>query len=130
MPGEDWVKPGNMVSNGAYALEEWVSNAHVKVRKNPLFYDADNVAIDTVFYYPIEDARTAVKMFRSGEIDMNITTGGFPASQMEELMAEFPDEARVYAYLGNSYFPMNTRRPPFDDVRVRKAISMLVALSD
>ena len=124
--GEDWVKPGNMVSNGAYALEEWVSNAHVKVRKNPLSYDADNVAIDTVFYHPIEDARTAVKMFRSGEIDMNITTGGFPASQMEGLMAEFPGEARVYAYLGNSYFPMNTRRPPFDDVRVRKAISMLV----
>jgi len=124
--GDDWVKPGKMVSNGAYVLQEWVSNSQVKVTKNPLFYDADNVAIDTVYYYPIEDSRTAVKMFKSGEIHMNISTGGFPAPQIKELLAEMPGEARVYPYLGSSYFPMNTSRPPFDDVRVRKAVSMLI----
>ncbi len=124
--GDDWVKPGNMVSNGAYVLEEWMSNAHVKVRKNPLFYDADNVAIDVVYYYPIEDARTAVKMFKAGEIHMNITTGGFPAPQIKELLAELPGEARVYPWLGNAYLPMNVTKPPFDDVRVRKAVSMLI----
>ena len=124
--GDDWVKPGKMVSNGAYILQEWISNAHVKVIKNPLFYDAGNVTIDTVYYYPIEDARTAVKMFKSGEIHMNIATSGFPAPQLKELMEELPGEARVYPWLGNQYLPMNMTRPPFDDVRVRKAVSMLI----
>ena len=124
--GEDWVKPGNMVTNGAYVLDEWMSNAHVKARKNPLFYDSDNVAIDTVYYYPIEDARTAVKMFKAGEIHMNIATAGFPAPQMKELMEELTGEARVFPWLGNQYLPMNVTKPPFDDLRVRKAVSMLI----
>ena len=124
--GGDWVKPGNMVSNGAYVLQEWISNSQIKATKNPLFYDADNVAIDTVYYYPIEDVRTAVRMFMSGEIDMNITTAGFPAPRLKEIMEELPGEARVYPYLGNAYLPMNVNRPPFDDVRVRRAISMLI----
>lgn len=124
--GDNWVRPGNMVSNGAYVLQEWVSNGHVKVTKNPLFYDVNNVAIDTVYFYPIEDSRTAVKMFKSGELDMNITTGGFPAAQLEDLLKELPGEARVYPYLSSSYMPLNVTRPPFDDVRVRKAVSMLI----
>ncbi len=124
--GEDWVKAGNMVSNGAYVLDEWISNAHVKVSKNPLFYAADQVAIDTVFYYPVDDSRTALKMFRAGETHMNVATGGFPAAMAQELQEEMPGEARIYPYLGNGILPFNMTKPPFDDVRVRKAISMLI----
>ncbi len=124
--GEDWVKAGNMVSNGAYVLDEWLSNAHVKLVKNPLFYEADTVVIDTVFFYPVEDSRTALKMFKAGELDMNISTGGFPAPMIKELLEELPGEARVYPYLGNGILPFNTKKPPFNDVRVRKAVSMLI----
>lgn len=124
--GDDWVKPGNMVSNGAYVLEEWLPNTHVKLTKNPKFYDAENVAIDTVYYYPIEDARTALKMFKSDELDMNITTSAFPGNQIDQVLAELPGEARTYPYLSVMFIPMNINRPPFDDIRVRKAVSMLV----
>lgn len=124
--GDDWVKPGKMVSNGPFVLAEWLPNTHVKLVKNPRFYDADNVAIDTVYYYPIEDARTALKMFKSGEIDMNITTSAFPGNQIKQVMAELPGEARTYPYLSVMFIPMNINRPPFDDVRVRKAVSMLI----
>ena len=124
--GANWVKPGNMVSNGPYVLEDWISNSQIKVTKNPLFYDADNVSIDEVYYYPIEDNRTALRMFKTGEIDMNIGTGAFPATQMKEVLRDLPGEARVFPYLGNGYFPMNNTKPPFDDERVRKAVSMLI----
>ncbi|MDG2244227.1 MAG: peptide ABC transporter substrate-binding protein [Rhodospirillaceae bacterium] len=124
--GDDWVKAGNMVSNGAYVLQEWVTNSHVKVTKNPNFYAAQNVAIDTVFYYPIEDSRTALKMFEVGELDMNLLTEGFPSAQLAEVIQKFPGEGRVVPSLGNRFLPMNTSRPPFDDKRVRKAVSLLV----
>ncbi|MGB1877498.1 MAG: peptide ABC transporter substrate-binding protein, partial [Rhodospirillaceae bacterium] len=124
--GEDWVKAGNMVSNGAYVLEEWVTNAHVKVTKNHRFYDAENVAIDTVFYYPIGDSRTGLKMFETGELDMNLGPEGFPSAQLDEVRQKFSGEGRVVPSLGNRFLPMNTSRPPFDDKRVRKAVSLLV----
>ncbi|MBT5567330.1 MAG: peptide ABC transporter substrate-binding protein [Rhodospirillaceae bacterium] len=124
--GEDWVKAGNMVTNGAYVLQEWVTNSHVKVSKNPKFYDAANVAIDTVFYYPIEDSRTGLKMFETGELHTNLMTAGFPSTMLEDVTQRLPDEARVVPSLGNRFLPMNTSKPPFNDKRVRKAVSMLV----
>ncbi|HKL62896.1 MAG TPA: peptide ABC transporter substrate-binding protein, partial [Woeseiaceae bacterium] len=53
--GEDFVRAGNMVSNGAYALDEWAVNSFVRLRRNPHYHDAANVQIDTVYYYPIEE---------------------------------------------------------------------------
>ena len=38
--GKDYVKPGNLVSNGAYTLAEFVPNSHIKIVKNPNFHDA------------------------------------------------------------------------------------------
>ena len=40
--GADWIKPGNLVSNGAYTLAELVPNDHIKLVKNPKFWDAGN----------------------------------------------------------------------------------------
>ena len=69
--GADWLKPGNLVSNGAYTLAEFVPNDHVKLIKNPKFHDAANVKIDVVNYIPTEDRSTAMKRFEAGEIDTN-----------------------------------------------------------
>jgi oligopeptide transport system substrate-binding protein len=55
--GADFIKPGNLVSNGAYTLAEFVPNDHVKAVKNPKFYDAANVKIDVVNFVPTEDRR-------------------------------------------------------------------------
>ncbi len=67
--GADWVKPGNMVTNGAYTLAEFVPNDHIKLVKNPKFYDAANVKIDVVNYIPNEDRSAAMKRFEAGELD-------------------------------------------------------------
>ena len=69
--GEDWIKPGNLVSNGAFTLAEFVPNDHIKIVKNPKFHDAANVKLDVVNYYPTEDRSTAVKRFEAGELDSN-----------------------------------------------------------
>ena len=39
--GKDFVKPGNMVTNGAYKLVEFVPNSHIKLAKNENYYDAE-----------------------------------------------------------------------------------------
>ena len=67
--GAEWIKPGNLVSNGAYTLAEWVPNDHLKLVKNPKFWDADSVKIDVVNYIPTEDRSSAMKRFEAGELD-------------------------------------------------------------
>ncbi len=121
--GDDWIKKEHIASNGAYVLEEWVPNTHVRLTKNPGFYDAAHVAIEKVEFYPTEDRGAVQKRFRAGEIDI---AKDFASEQFDFLKKELPDETRVAPYLGIYYYPINTKKPPFDDPRVRQALSMVI----
>ncbi len=124
--GKEWTKPGNMVSNGAYVLTEWIPNSYVKAVKNPKFYDAANVAIDEVFYYPTENEKSALTSFRAGELDANITNRGFPSDQIGWLNTNMPGQGRVHTYLAVEYAVVNMRRKPYDDPRIRRALSLAI----
>ncbi|ATN37678.1 ABC transporter substrate-binding protein (plasmid) [Rhizobium sp. ACO-34A] len=121
--GTDFTKPGNLVSNGAYKLAGFVPNDHITLEKNPEFYDAANVAIDKVNYYPTADNAAAVKRFEAGELDVN---RDFPTEQTADLKAKFGDEVRVGPILGTYYYGFKTDKAPWDNPRLRQAISMLI----
>ncbi len=121
--GDAWSRAGNMVSNGAYTLAEWVPNDHITLVKNELFFDADNVQIDEVIFYPTDDESAALRRFRAGELDMNT---GFPAQQYAWLQKNMPVEARVFPYFATSYILINMDVEPFGDIRIRRALSMAV----
>ena len=121
--GDEWIKPGNLVSNGAYTLAEFIPNDHIKLVKNPKFYDAANVAIDTVNYFPTEDRSTAIKRFEAGELDSN---DDIPTEQMTDLKAKFGDQLRIGPYLGTYYYAIKTDKAPWDNVELRNAVSMAI----
>jgi oligopeptide transport system substrate-binding protein len=121
--GKDFVKPGNLVSNGAYQLAEVVPNSHIKVVKNPHFYDAKNVQIDTVNFIPHPDLAAAVRRFEAGELH---STNDLPADQIKSLKQRFGKQVVLGPYLGVWAFPVNTSKAPFNDLRVRKALSMVI----
>ncbi|MGI9417046.1 MAG: peptide ABC transporter substrate-binding protein [Geminicoccaceae bacterium] len=121
--GDDWIKAGNLVGNGAYILEEWVPNTHVKAVKDETFYDADNVAIDRITWYPAEERNAATKQFRAGEIDIQTD---FASEQIDWLKENMPDETRISPYLGIYYYTVNTTKPPFDNADVRQALAMSI----
>jgi oligopeptide transport system substrate-binding protein len=68
--GEDWAKPGKMVSNGAYMLEDWKPSSHIRLVKNPYYWNAAKVAIDAVEFDPTENLATVLKRYRAGEFDI------------------------------------------------------------
>lgn len=121
--GADWVKPGNLVSNGAYTLAEWVPNDHIKLVKNPNFYDAANVKIDVVNYIPTEDRSSAMKRYEAGELD---SYDDLPTEQLADLKAKFGDQVRVAPYLGTYYYAIKNDKKPLDNVELRNAISMAI----
>lgn len=121
--GLGWARPGNIVVNGPYTLSEWLPNTQMTLTKNPLFWDADEVAIDEVRYYPTDDAGTGLKRYRADELDIILS---FPPEQVELLQKEYADQINVSPNLGLFYWAINTSREPFDDVRVRKALSIAI----
>lgn len=121
--GADFIKPGNLVSNGAYVLTEFVPNDHIKAVKNDKFYDAANVKIDVVNFIPTEDRSTAMKRFEAGELDSN---DDLPTEQLADIKAKFGDQVRIGPYLGTYYYAFKTDKAPWDNVKLRHAVSMAI----
>jgi len=121
--GEDWVKPGNLVSNGGYVVTEWVPNDHVTVVKNEAFYDAENVTIDQVTFYPTEERNAGTKRFRAGELDIQYD---FASEQIDWLKDNLSDQTRISPWLNTYYYTFNLEKPPFDNLAVRQALAMAI----
>jgi oligopeptide transport system substrate-binding protein len=121
--GTDWTKAGNMVSNGAYMLVARRPNDHIKMVKNPHFYDAANVKIDEVWFYPSADGNAALKAYRAGELDV---LDRWPLTEHKWLNANIPNETRKYTGLRVVYTVINMRKPPLDDKRVRLALALAI----
>ncbi len=121
--GKEWTKPGNLVSNGAYMLKAWQVNSKLVIEKNPHYWDAKNVQLTQVTYLPVEDGNADVKLFESGENDWVYQ---LPPGTYEQYKKKYPKEVRNSPLLGLRYYSYQTQIPAFKDVRVRKALSMVL----
>ena len=121
--GDDWVRIENIETNGPYHPVEWVPGSHVLAEKNPDYHDAENVSIDAVKFFVLEDQAAALKRYRAGEFDI---LTDFPKDQYAWMQENLPGEARVAPFAGLYYYVVNNTEPPFDDARVRQALSMAI----
>lgn len=121
--GDGWARPGVMVSNGPYRLEELVMQSHIRLVRNSEFWDDANTIIDEVWFYPIEDQSAELMRYRAGELDW---TYEVPNSQFNWIKANLAEELVISDYFGIYYFGFNTTRAPFDDPRVTNALSMAI----
>ena len=121
--GKEWTKPANMVGNGAYVLKDWQVNNRVVLEKNPRYWDARNVVLTRVTYLPVEDGNADLKLYQSGEVHwMN----QLPPGSFDKMKAEYPREIRNSTLLGLRYYSLLASDPLLKDVRVRKALSMVI----
>ena len=124
--GAKWTAPGNMVSNGAYVLQELVLNEYHRRVKNPEYWNADNVIIEEVTGLVINDDNQALTRYRAGELDH---LQPLPAGQFPALREEMPDEATSVPRLCSYFYAINhseSGHPALQDVRVRRALSMAI----
>lgn len=121
--GDAWIKPQNVQVNGPFRLEKWWSNYLVRLVKNPRFFDARNVAFNELYFYPTNNDDAAARRVMSGELGWSTNFSGKKVAYYEKALPGF---VRVAPYMQVQYFSLNTRKPPFNDVRVRQALSMAI----
>ncbi len=122
--GDAWIKPGNLVGNGPYVLESWRLDDHIRLRKSPNYWDEARVRMKVVDVLPISDANTALNYFLTGQADLLMDKGMVPTSLAEQLKRE--DYFHTGPFLGTWFIRVNTKKAPFNDPRVRLALSYAV----
>lgn len=123
-PGTDeFADPQTFVGNGPYVLRQWQRGHRIRLAKNPLFREANSVAIEYVEYYAIDNLVSEYNMYRAGELDI---TASVPANYVDELIRSRPAEFRSAPKLGLYYLAFDLGEPPLNDIELRKALSMAI----
>ncbi|MDD9728719.1 peptide ABC transporter substrate-binding protein [Mameliella sp. AT18] len=119
--GQEWTRPGNIVSNGAYVLTEHVPKERSVRERNEMYWDNDKTVLERVVTLVIGDEAQGLTRWRAGEVDKT----DIPSGQYPTLKEEFPDQAYALPRLCNYYMTFNLKDgpEPFQDVRVRQALS-------
>jgi oligopeptide transport system substrate-binding protein len=124
--GDHWTEPQHWVSNGPYKLVAWNLGDHIRVVKNPMFYEAGSVCIDRVDYYPTIDSISAERRVRRGELDLNVDIQSNRIAFLRR-PDQIPQYVKTNTWLGTAYVAFNGKEEPaFRDVRVRQALTMAI----
>jgi len=122
--GDSWIKPKNIVTNGAYQLLDWKINDRVMLLRNEKYWDRDRVQLKRVDALATSQGTTAVNLYLTGQADVLLDKGLIPPQILSELKQR-PD-FHTFTFLGTYFYRFNTTRPPLNNPLVRKALSAAI----
>lgn len=119
--GNDFGKGvDSVLYNGPYILTEFDSANGATFEKFGDYWDADNVAIETVEGRIVKDEQTALNLYESGELDRT----GLTSEQVNQF--EDSDEFSTEVQLVSWWFDMNFENEVFSNKSIRQAIQLAV----
>ncbi len=122
--GKSWTRPENIVTSGAFKLAIHRPYDVLVVIKNPNYWDAENVSLDRIEFYPLEEQTTMMNLYKAGEVDA-LYNHTVPAAWLDEIR-KYKDEYLDHPEVTIEYYTFNIKKKPMDDVRVRKAFALAV----
>ncbi len=127
---QEWAKDTSKtpIVNGPFQVEKWIRSSELQAAKNPKYWDAENVRIDKIIAMVLEE-NTALNMFQAGELDW----AGSPLSTIPvdaKPSLKENNQLQNHPAAGTHYFAFNTLRAPFDNLKLRKALSLSLNRGD
>jgi len=122
--GEDWLRVRPLPTSGPYLLEEWRLNDKIRLVKNPYYWDAAHTRSAVIDCLPISAPNTALNLYQTGGADIIWDRENIP-SELLDVLASRPDY-HTFPFLATYFLRCNITRPPFNDVRVRKALALTI----
>lgn len=120
--GDAWATAAETyISNGPFYVSEWVPGSYIMMSKNPNYWNADAIKLDGIKWNLIEDANASYSAYQTGEVLM---IKDVPTEEIPSL--EGNSDFYVDPIIGTYYLSLNTEKAPFDDVNVRKALSLAI----
>ena len=127
--GTAWTRPENFVGNGPFLLRAWRPNQQITVTKSPTYWDAAHVRLAEIRFVAMDNGDTEERAFRSGQLDVTLSVPttklpSYEAARPPGLAHPSPVVLHHVVLAETRYLALNTQRPPLNDVRVRRALSL------
>jgi ABC-type transport system substrate-binding protein len=108
------------VGTGPFRFVEWIRNSRFVVERNPAYWRPGEPRLDKLVLRGMQNTETRELAFRAGELDMVLQPG---YRFVMQTMAAKRDPVLAPAGLGTDGVYMMSRKPPLDDIRVRRAVA-------
>ena len=112
-----------MLGSGPFIHTEYQTGVSLSFRKNPDFYDKPFPYFDDVKVFIVTDTAKRVADFSAKSVDL---TWLFLPDERDQLKKNRPDAKSEETQGIGGYVYMRTDKPPFNDKRVRQAMSMAI----
>ena len=119
-----YARPGNLPSDGAFVLSQWIHGSYIYLTRNPHYWNNAATHLDAVKYMILPDEDAELTLYRADQLDV---TDVIPKSQYGWIRSHLGDQLHVSPSLGIYFYGFNLRSAPFaNNVRLRRALSMAV----
>jgi len=119
----EFTRPGNLVSNGAFTLAARQIRDRIRLVKNPHYWDAEHVQLNTVEAIAANADATALNLYLTRKVDWIVNV---PATAAPVLHDEGRKDLYISDEMSTAFYRFNTTHPPLNDARVRKALALAV----
>lgn len=121
-----WATEAGFVSNGAYVLTEWVHGESMTYTKNPYYWDAENVKLETLTFMLSADDTAIYAAYQAGDLDF---ADSVPTDEIATLLANEDPEFHIVDNLGTYYICFNVKSDLFAGKTVEQANAMRKAFA-
>jgi oligopeptide transport system substrate-binding protein len=119
-----YARPGNLPSDGAFVLSQWVHGSYIYLTRNRYYWNNAATRLDGVKYVITTDENAELTLYRAGQLD---TTDVIPRTQYDWIRSHLGDQLHVTPELGVYYYGFNLERAPFKgDAKLRRALAMVI----
>jgi len=109
------------ISNGSFKMQAWNHKENITVVKNPNYYDADKVKLDSLKFVLLEDDSAILAAYQNGEISF-----AYPISVDEMDAWKDKPDFHKNTELGITYVDFNNQKAPFNNPKVRQALTLAI----
>jgi oligopeptide transport system substrate-binding protein len=117
-----WTRPESFVGNGPYVLDRWDFRYQITMKENPFHRDRERLKVRRIVWLEVEDYHATMNLYKTGELDYLGDSASLPAEYQARLAGK--KDYRRNDYLAVYWYELNTKKPPLDDVRVRRALDL------
>lgn len=130
--GVNWTDIGEMWSSGPYVLVDREPFRFLLLRKNPAYYDADNVAIERLRFRLLPDVESALDAYLRGELDTTDPYDSIEGANYDRVKQDpaLRRDLKLLPGFCTQYIAFNTSKPPFDAVELRQAFALALNRND
>jgi peptide/nickel transport system substrate-binding protein len=116
----------NAVGSGPFKLKRYVRGSYIELERNPDYWKKGLPYMDGLKYFIIVDTSARVTALRSGRVDMELRF--LPPGDVHAITQQLGDKivAAKIQNFGNFGVTFNVDKKPFDDERVRKALTLAI----